>query len=92
MDLSHQHGVELGTLDLDHVDGQVALGDASDTLELGAEAVDLGALLADDDARTSGEDDDLHLIAGALDLNAGDGGAARRFSRYLRISISLPRS
>ena len=73
--LSHQHGVELRTLDLDHVDGQVALGDAGDLLELGAETVDLGALLADDDARTSGEDDDLHLIAGALDLNAGDGGA-----------------
>ena len=47
--LSNQNGVELGTLDLDDVDGEVALGNAGDTLELGAETVDLGALLADDD-------------------------------------------
>jgi hypothetical protein len=73
--LSNEDGVELGALDLDDVDGEVALGHAGNALELGAETVDLGALLADDNARTSGEDDDLHLVAGALDLNAGDGGA-----------------
>ncbi len=70
--LSNELGVELGALDLDNVDGELALGDASDLLELGAEGIDLGTLLTDDNAGASGEDDDLHLVASALDLDAGD--------------------
>ena len=54
--LSNEVGVELGALDLDNVDGELALGDASDLLELGAEGIDLGTLLTDDNAGASGED------------------------------------
>ena len=72
--LGNQVGVELGTLDLDDVDGDLALGDLGDLLEVGAEVVDLGALLADDDARAGGVDGDLHLVAGAVDVDAGQGG------------------
>ena len=67
----------------DNVDGQLALGHAGDLLELGAKAVDLGALLTDDDARTGGKDDDLHLVTSALDLDAGDGGTGETLVQEL---------
>ena len=67
-----QRGIELGALDLDDFDVDLAGGDLRDLL---AERVDLGALLADHDAGTGGRDDDLGLVAGALDLDLGDGGA-----------------
>ena len=60
-----------GALDLDDLDGHRTVGDL---LELLAQRVDLSALLADDDARTGGGHDDLDLVAGALDLDLGDGG------------------
>ncbi len=41
--LGDEVGVELGALDLDNVDGELALGDAGDLLELGAEAVSISA-------------------------------------------------
>ena len=75
--LSNEAGVELGALDLDDVNGELTLLDTGDLLEVGAETVDLCTLLADDNARASGEDDDLHLVASALDLHAGDGGAGK---------------
>src|SRR5262249_10280880 len=45
------------------------LGEA---LELLLELLDARALLADHDARTRGVDVHLHLVRGALDLDAGD--------------------
>ena len=81
--LSNEVGVELGALDLDNVDGELALGDASDLLELGAEGIDLGTLLTDNNAGASGEDDDLHLVASALDLDAGDSCAGKTLLEVL---------
>ena len=81
--LSNEVGVELGALNLDNVDGELALGDASDLLELGAEGIDLGTLLTDDNAGASGEDDDLHLVASALDLDAGDSCAGKTLLEVL---------
>ena len=69
--LSDKVRVELGTLNLDDLDVHGAVGDL---LELLAESVDLGALLADHHARASGGDDDLDLVACTLDLDLGDGG------------------
>ena len=43
-------------------------------LDVGLELVDLGALAADDDARTRGADDQAQLVAGALDLDRADAG------------------
>ena len=40
-----------------------------------AQPVDVGALLADDDARLRGVDRDLDLVDRALDLDLGDAGA-----------------
>lgn len=48
MGLRDEVGVKLGTLDLDDLDAYVTTGDL---LELLAEDVDLGALLANDDTR-----------------------------------------
>ena len=81
--LGDEVGVKLGTLDLDDIDGQVAAVDADDLLEVGAQGVDLGTLLADHDAGTGGEDDDLHLVAGALDLHTGDGGTRQALLEVL---------
>ena len=81
--LSDEVGVELGTLDLDDVDVDLALADLGDLLEVSAQGVDLGALLADDDAGAGGVDDDLHLVAGALDIDAGEGGASKTLLQEL---------
>src|SRR5919202_1362921 len=45
---------------------------ARELLELGADAVGLGAAAADDDAGTRGVDVDAHAVTGALDLDAAD--------------------
>ena len=44
-------------------------------LNFSLELLDASALLADHDARTSRVNVDLHLVRGALDLDAGDAGA-----------------
>ena len=72
--LGNEVGVELGALDLDDVHGDHALADARDLLEVGAQDVDVGALLADHDAGAAGVDRDLDFVAGALDVDAGEGG------------------
>jgi hypothetical protein len=72
MDWATRLGVELGALDLDDVDADLTLVDLGDLLEVSAEDVDLGALLADDDAGACGVDGDLHLVASALDLDTGE--------------------
>ena len=79
--LRDQHGVELGALDLDDVDGDAAAGDL---LELLAQDVDFGALLADDDARTRGPQLDDGLVALALDVDLAERGAAQTRARGTR--------
>ena len=72
--LGDEVGVQLGALDLDDLDVDRAVGDL---LELLAQSVDLGALLADHDTWASRGDDDLDLVACALDLDLGDGGTGQ---------------
>ena len=67
-------------------------GPANDLGEFLAELLDLGALLANDNARASGGDDDLHLVASALDLDLGNSSLGEdTCPRNLRISMSLAR-
>ncbi len=63
--------VELGLVDLEDVDEDLARGAL---LDVGLELVDLRALAADDDARTRGADDETQLVAGALDFDRADAG------------------
>ena len=58
-----------------------------DLLELLAEDVDLGALLANDDTRTGSRDDDLDLVASSLDLHARKGGIAELLLDVLAIVL-----
>ena len=81
--LSGELSVELGALDLDDVHRELAFAHAGNALKLSAKVVDLGTLLTNDNAGASGEDDDLHLVASALDLNAGDGGAGKTLLEIL---------
>ena len=88
--LSNEVGVELGALDLDNVDGELALGDASDLLELGAEGIDLGTFLP---MTTPGRAVRMmtFTLSPARSISTRETAAReRRFSRYLRISRSLP--
>ena len=64
--LSDERSVKFGALDLDDFDGHGAVGHL---VELLAQGVDLSALLADHNARAGRGDDDLDLVAGALDLD-----------------------
>src|SRR4030095_17234143 len=50
---------------------------AGHLVEVGADAVGLGAAAADDHARPRGVDVDPHPVAGALDLHRGDAGVAQ---------------
>jgi hypothetical protein len=68
-----QGRVELGVLDLDHVELDEA---ARQLLEAAAQPIGLGSGTPDDDAGTGGMDVDLYLlVADALDVDAGDGSA-----------------
>src|SRR6202030_763983 len=67
--LGDQLCVELGLVDLKDVDKHLARGPL---LDVGLELVDLGALAADDDARTSSADDQAQLVAWTLDLDRAD--------------------
>ena len=54
--------------------------------KIGAQLVDIRALLADDDARTRGMNGDARLLGRAFDDDLGDaGGLAERFFRYSRM-------
>ena len=46
-------------------------------LDLFLQRLDAGATLADDDAGARGEDVDLHLVRGALDLDGGHAGVVQ---------------
>src|SRR5215218_1592970 len=50
---------------------------AGHLVEVGPDAVGLGAAAADDHARPGGVDVDPHPVAGALDLHPGDAGVAQ---------------
>ena len=69
--LGNQLSVELRLVDLEDVDEDLAAGAL---LDVGLELVDLGALAADDDARTRGADDETQLVARTLDFNRADAG------------------
>jgi hypothetical protein len=60
---------DVGVADLLHVDGDGAVDDA---VELRAQRLDRLAAAADDDARLGGEDRDVDVVGGALDVDAGD--------------------
>jgi hypothetical protein len=65
--LGDELGVGLGLADLLDVQEDLVRGQRLDFLLQG---LDAGAALADDDARPRGEDVDLRLVGGALDLDA----------------------
>jgi hypothetical protein len=67
--LGHELRVDVGPPHLVDVDERLLL---RELLELRLELLDLGALLADDDAGARGVDVDLRLIRGALDLDLGN--------------------
>ena len=69
--LGDQLGVDLGLGDLDDVHVDLLAGQR---LELPAELVYLGALAADDEARTRAVQEDVDLLALALDLDLRDAG------------------
>src|SRR5882757_947779 len=71
-----QGGVELGLADFDDVDDDVGGGDVGNPL---AQLVDVGALLADHDARTRRMDRHAALLVRPLDHDPGD----RRLLQFL---------
>ena len=73
--LGHQLGVELGAADLDDVEMQLRIGQRRHFL---AQLLDIGALLADDHARTRGVDGHPALLVRALDHHAADAGLGAR--------------
>ena len=70
--LGHQLCLALGVLHLEDVQLNLLAGQL---LQVGADAVGLGAAAADDDARTRGVDVHADPVTGALDLHVGDTGA-----------------
>src|SRR6185437_932525 len=73
--LGDQLSVGLGVLDLEDVQLDLL---ARELLEVGADALGLGATTTDHDARTGGVDVDADAVAGALDLDAGHAGTVER--------------
>src|SRR5262249_51307011 len=69
--LGHQLGVDLGLADLQDVQVHFAAGHL---LEVAAQLFDVGALLADDDARTRGVNRDAGLLGRPLDHDAAHAG------------------
>src|SRR5262245_13700716 len=66
--LCDQRGVDLGLADLDDVQRHLALGHLG---EVGAQLLDVGALLADHHARTGGVDGDAGALGRTLDDDLG---------------------
>ena len=69
--LGDQLGVDLGVLHLEDVQLHLLAGQL---LQLAADALGLGTVAADDDARAGGVDVDPDPVTGALDLDRGDAG------------------
>ena len=78
--LGHQVGVELGLADLLDVDVH---GHAHHLGDLAAQALDVLALLADDDARARGVDRDARVLRRALDLDAAHRGVGQLLAQEL---------
>src|SRR6476661_801448 len=70
--LCHQLGLGLGVLHLENVQLHLLAGQL---LQVGTDAVGLGATAADDDARPRGVDVDADPVARPFDLHVGDAGA-----------------
>src|SRR6185295_18817782 len=70
--LSHQLRLGLGVLDLEDVQLHLLAGQL---LQVGANAIGLGAAAADDDAGPRGVDIDTDPVARPFDLHVGDAGA-----------------
>jgi hypothetical protein len=83
--LGDQLRVGLGVLDLEDVQLDLLAGEL---LEVGADAVGLGAAAADDDAGTRGVDVDADAVTGALDLDAAMPARSRPVASSLRIATS----
>src|SRR5690606_33696374 len=85
--LSHQRCVGLGLAHFNDVDVHFAVGEA---LHLGADLVDVGALLADHDARTGGVDRHSALTVRTLDDDLADRGLLQVFhQRFADLEIFL---
>jgi hypothetical protein len=70
--LGDELGVDLGVLDLEDVQLHLLAGQL---LQLAADALRLGAVAADDDARTRGVQEDGDALGATLDLDGADAGA-----------------
>src|SRR5262249_30881600 len=78
--LGDQLRVRLGALHLEDVQLDLLAGQL---LQLTPDAVGLGALAADDDARTGGVDVDTDAITGPLDVHFGDTGPLEPLGHHL---------
>jgi hypothetical protein len=77
--LGHQLRVDLGLAHLDDVQVDVALGHGGD---VGAQLLDVGALLADHHARTGGVDRHPALLVRTLDDDARDAGLVQALLQH----------
>src|SRR5262249_17345998 len=78
--LGHQLRVEIRTAHLVNVDERFLRRELA---ELAFQLLDLGAFLADHDARAGGVDVDLGLVGSALDLHLGDAGVVEALLQEL---------
>jgi hypothetical protein len=69
--LRHELGVDLGALDLEDVEGDLLAGHL---VQVGADAIGLGATAPDDDPGTGGVDVHTDPVTGALDVDLADAG------------------
>ena len=84
--LSDELGVQRGVLDFEDVELDLLAGQL---LELGADALSLGATTTDHDARTGGVNVDANAVAGALDDDAGHASALEVLAHLLADLIIL---
>src|SRR5262245_23449659 len=75
-----QLGVDLGLADLDDVEAHLRAGHLG---EVGAQLLDVGALLADDDGRTGGVDRDPRLLGRTLDHDTRHPGLSQTLAQVL---------
>ena len=81
-----RYGVELRLADLLDLELDLALGQGADLL---AKQLDVGAALADDDARLGGVDRDRDVVDATLDLDPADAGVGQPLARpAARIAMS----
>src|SRR5690606_10211156 len=78
--LGDQLSVDLGVLDLEDVQLHLLAGEL---LQLGPDAVGLGATATDHDAGTRGVDVHTDAVTGALDLDLGDAGPLHALGEQL---------